>query len=349
MLISVWLPNIHALLRCLSNQGGQMSDRYRKSEESFVYSGFYHIPSFNSLLISKDGVVLDLRTGEKHVPKVVASGYLMAKSLHVHRLLALAFLKVPEDYSAEMLDVNHIDGNKENCSLDNLEWATRQRNHQHAYDTGLRSDNTPVLVMDVRDGSIVRYNTLWECARAFNLNGAHIHNYVAPKNRGKIYQKHFVFVYEGEPWPIIDVEKNRVKYVREVALRPMEGIGDSYVFETVSDAAAFLGVTGGGLLYHLKGDKKLNGFKVDYLDELTSPLTSVVVFERVKSTKYGKGKRPPVPVKVTDLVTGTATDWNSVEAFAKSVGASKNTVQKSMLKKDGRWKTYQIEYVVVKR
>jgi hypothetical protein len=327
-----------------------MSDRYRKSEESFVYSGFYHIPSFNSLLISKNGVVLDLRTGEKHVPKVVGSGYLMAKSLHVHRLLALAFLKVPEGYSAEMLDVNHIDGDKENCSLDNLEWATRQRNHQHAYDTGLRTDNTPILVMDVRDGSIIRYNTLWECARAFSLNGAHIHNYVAPKNRGKIYQKHFMFVYEGEPWPVIDIEKNRVKYMREVALRPIDGVGKAYVFESVIGAAEFLGITDGSLRYHLKTDKVVNSFRVNYLDELTSPHSWVFeIFNRPKSSNYGKGKRPPVPVRVTDLASGTVTEWISVEEFANSVGASKNTVQKSMLKKDGRWKTYQIEYVVVKR
>ena len=33
--------------------------------------------------------------------------------------------------------VNHLDGNKYNCVITNLEWATYSRNVQHAYDIGL--------------------------------------------------------------------------------------------------------------------------------------------------------------------------------------------------------------------
>lgn len=51
----------------------------------------------------------------------------------VHRLVAQAFLPNP---SALTL-VNHIDGNKGNNRLDNLEWITPQGNSQHAMHTGL--------------------------------------------------------------------------------------------------------------------------------------------------------------------------------------------------------------------
>lgn len=34
--------------------------------------------------------------------------------------------------------VNHIDGNKENNSVENLEWCDQTENMQHSYDIGLR-------------------------------------------------------------------------------------------------------------------------------------------------------------------------------------------------------------------
>lgn len=51
----------------------------------------------------------------------------------IHRLMALTFLENPE----QKAHVNHIDGNKLNNQLNNLEWATEQENSQHAVDTGL--------------------------------------------------------------------------------------------------------------------------------------------------------------------------------------------------------------------
>lgn len=52
----------------------------------------------------------------------------------IHRLLALHFIPNPQNKRT----VNHIDGNKLNNSLSNLEWATDAENTQHAYTTGLQ-------------------------------------------------------------------------------------------------------------------------------------------------------------------------------------------------------------------
>ena len=51
----------------------------------------------------------------------------------VHRLVAEAFLE-QEDPSYE---VNHIDGNKQNNNITNLEWVSHRQNIKHSFDIGL--------------------------------------------------------------------------------------------------------------------------------------------------------------------------------------------------------------------
>jgi hypothetical protein len=63
------------------------------------------------------------------------------RNLLLHRLLADAFIPNPHGKPF----INHIDGNKANNDLANLEWVTHAENMAHAYRTGLAKarDNGP--------------------------------------------------------------------------------------------------------------------------------------------------------------------------------------------------------------
>ena len=75
-------------------------------------------------------------------PAIRKDGYLgvsltknsISKSKLVHRLIGETFLFVKIDK-----EINHIDGNKKNNNLNNLEICTRGENIRHAFKSGLRS------------------------------------------------------------------------------------------------------------------------------------------------------------------------------------------------------------------
>lgn len=82
----------------------------------------------------KDSPVLDICfTGNTGYGAVRLNGKLEL----VHRIIALSWIENPENKPY----INHKDGNRKNNNKDNLEWATKAENNQHAYDTGLRGRN----------------------------------------------------------------------------------------------------------------------------------------------------------------------------------------------------------------
>lgn len=57
------------------------------------------------------------------------------RTFRVHRLVMMAFNPVE---NMDELEVNHLDGNKKNNKLENLEWCTSSENQKHAFKTGLQ-------------------------------------------------------------------------------------------------------------------------------------------------------------------------------------------------------------------
>jgi hypothetical protein len=96
------------------------------------------IKGLKDYLITLDGRVFSLKTMRFLTNIVRPNGYVYVKignkSYMTHRLVALTYIDNPENKP----QVNHIDGNKANNKLFNLEWNTQSENIKHSFDIGLR-------------------------------------------------------------------------------------------------------------------------------------------------------------------------------------------------------------------
>lgn len=324
----------------------------KKINECVEIANFYYVEGHSSIGISKTGIVVNLSSG-KLIRASNRAGYLYINlknnkgDLAVHRLMAETFLAVPEIESKSRLFVNHLNGIKSDNQLTNLEWCTPKENSLHAYETGLRSDNIPVLCKDLRTNEITRFYSIWECAREFNINGAHIHYYLRDENYGKVRQKYFVFIKEGQNWPDLtkrDIGSSQNGDSKEIVLL-RKGDNCAYLFKSISSLAFELKMKTPTLTKKLrssvsKGERTL--VILDYEITLRQNYKQDESVNLVKMNRFEKAKglrmpRKPFKIEVTDLLTNMKKQFQSIANLASSLGVSKNTLQKHIYLNNGVW------------
>ena len=108
--------------KIITNNGYHFNQEYRIDKDGQVWSpyGGWHVmsPSITSKGYHRIGLVAD---GKR-------------KFYQIHRLVLETFNPIE---NSDRLQVNHIDGDKSNNCIDNLEWCTGSYNMQHSYDINI--------------------------------------------------------------------------------------------------------------------------------------------------------------------------------------------------------------------
>lgn len=119
------------------------------------------IKNHSNYSVSDEGFVRNDKTGKILKPVPTKNGYLRVglngKLYRVHRLVADAYISNPDNYE----QINHIDGDKTNNRVSNLEWCTCSQNIIHAYKNGLKTidyenikEPKPILQLSL-DGKVI--------------------------------------------------------------------------------------------------------------------------------------------------------------------------------------------------
>ena len=167
------------------------------------YEGIYQASTFGNIRTVDGKTTTTERHGVRHLKSRVMKGRGdnpqtgkrvslwkegEQKSFLVARLVAETFLGSPKEGDT----VNHIDGNRFNNNVSNLEWLSLADNIRHGFDTGLYAKCQKKVVLR-RGGDSIEFSSMADASLFLGRNSQYISNCVfrkkdATASNGNVYK-----------------------------------------------------------------------------------------------------------------------------------------------------------------
>lgn len=157
------------------------------------YEGLYEVSNFGRVKSLKrqvgtimfPSVLLVILDGSHGYSHVSLSKEGCRKRVMVHRLVAMAFIPNPENKP----HVNHLDSNRKNNHVDNLEWCNQKENMQHALKHGNFSHEhrqKKISQYDLNGNFIRDYDSIKEATLKYNLTRGQINRRIKFEGENQI-------------------------------------------------------------------------------------------------------------------------------------------------------------------
>lgn len=161
------------ILICNRNWGGLVTGEHCKFKEIHLEEVWKFVKDSSKYQISNLGRFKNIQSSHILKPSIDKYGYYrlsykddnnQIQYKTIHRLVAEAFIanNNPE------LQVNHIDGDKLNNHIDNLEWVSVSGNIKHSFDLMLNPNTNPILVFDLEKNTESRYRSLKDFCKSID-------------------------------------------------------------------------------------------------------------------------------------------------------------------------------------
>jgi hypothetical protein len=198
--------------------------------------------------------------------KVNENGYIRVfiynKTFALHRLIAFTFIENPDNKE----QVNHIDGNKLNNSVDNLEWVTNKENQIHKFQIGLGNNFTRFIKQYDLEGKLIKeFKSIADASRILKIGKSNIHGVLQNKRKTAAG---FIWKYLEDENPDfsekITINKNVGRKVCQYDL----DMNLLNIYDSMADAARKLNIHKNNIRGVIINSRKTaGGFIFKYLDE----------------------------------------------------------------------------------
>ncbi len=160
---------------------------------------YKNVPEYSNYKVSEGGEVINTNTGKTLATQLNSRGYPTVnlwknnklKKFTLHRLVATLFIENIDNLPC----VNHIDKNKLNSNVTNLEWCSYQYNSQHSLEDTVKARATSGATVPIRyfKNSIwVYYNSIMDAHRDTKISITTIRNSLKKVYKNSLYTFEYV-------------------------------------------------------------------------------------------------------------------------------------------------------------